>query len=216
MDCLLCSLPGTLPFKAIKKPERNYFHCPVCDLIFMNPQEYLSKSEEKVRYDHHQNEDTEGYRRFLEPVVHDIEAFARLRNKQNREIKILDFGCGPQPLLVRLLEKQDFEVWKYDLFYFSDQHPLQKTYDVITSTEVWEHFHHPHEEIQQLIPLLKPQSLLVVMTSSHPGRELFQDWYYRRDLTHVTFFSERTMKWIAQHFGLNLIKAQSPYWIFAK
>jgi 2-polyprenyl-3-methyl-5-hydroxy-6-metoxy-1,4-benzoquinol methylase len=128
----------------------------------------------------------------------------------------LDYGCGPTAFFSTVLAEHSFKVANYDLFYFPDQQPLQSEYDVITSTEVWEHFHHPHEEITQLTKLLKTFGLLAVMTASHPGVELFHDWQYRRDLTHVIFFSEKTMGWISEHFHLEIIKAQTPYWIFQK
>ena len=64
--------------------------------------------------------------------------------------------------------------------------------------------------------ILKTFGLLAVMTAAHPGVGLFHDWQYRRDLTHVIFFTEKTMRWIADHFNLDLIKAQTPYWVFQK
>jgi 2-polyprenyl-3-methyl-5-hydroxy-6-metoxy-1,4-benzoquinol methylase len=115
-----------------------------------------------------------------------------------------------------MLAEKSYVTDNYDIFYYTNQTPLQRIHDVITSTEVWEHFYHPHEEIEQLTKLLKPGGLLVVMTSAHQDLGHFQDWYYRRDPTHVIFFSEKTMRWVAKNFKLELVKAQSPYWIFQK
>ncbi|HWU42930.1 MAG TPA: class I SAM-dependent methyltransferase [Bdellovibrio sp.] len=216
MECVLCKTPHSAAFKVIQKPERNYFHCPICDLIFMSPDEHLSAAQEKARYDHHQNEDMKGYRAFLEPLVKDLEQYAQSSRRPPSEIQVLDFGCGPTAFLGNWLTEKSFRVTNYDLYYQPDQEALKKNYHVITSTEVWEHLQKPLEEISKLVNLLKPGGLLAVMTSSHKGEAAFHDWYYRRDLTHVTFFSEKTMKWIANHFHLQLTKSRSPFWIFKK
>jgi len=216
MKCLLCESSRTTAFAVEKKPARNYFHCEQCDLIFMDPDERLLPEDEKARYDQHQNEDTSGYRQFLAPVIQDIQNYSVMLGKQPSEMKILDYGCGPTAFLGSMLSELSFKPANYDPFYFTDQKPLQSNYDVITSTEVWEHFHHPREEITQLMQILKTFGLLAVMTAGHPGVSLFHDWQYRRDLTHVIFFTEKTMRWIADHFNLDLIKAQTPYWVFQK
>jgi SAM-dependent methyltransferase len=182
----------------------------------MKPEERPLPEEEKARYDLHQNEESSGYRQFLEPLIQDIQNYSLVMSKPPPDLKILDYGCGPTAFFSKLLVEHSFKAANYDLFYFPDQNPLQTNYDVISSTEVWEHFHHPNEEITQLTRLLKPFGLLAVMTAEHPGVGLFPDWPYRRDFTHVIFFSARTMSWIAEHFHLDLIKAQTPYWIFQK
>ncbi|MDG0817757.1 class I SAM-dependent methyltransferase [Bdellovibrio svalbardensis] len=216
MECLLCQTPHSAAFKVVKKPERSYYHCAQCDLIFMNPKERLDAAQEKARYDFHQNEDMKGYRAFLEPLVKDVEQFAKNAKREPSDVSVLDYGCGPTAFLGNWFTEKSFRVTNYDLYYFPDQDSLKKSYHVITSTEVWEHLYDPRAELVKMIKMLKTGGILAVMTSSHKGEAAFHDWYYRRDLTHVTFFSEKTMKWIADHFNLQLIKGRSPYWIFQK
>ncbi|MGZ3769905.1 MAG: class I SAM-dependent methyltransferase [Bdellovibrio sp.] len=216
MNCLLCDSINTISFKVAKKPERNYYHCSSCDLIFMSPQERLDIVQEKLRYDHHQNGSANGYTSFLEPLTDGIHDHFLSINVNTSQISALDFGCGPTAYLSTLLNKKGYNVSNFDPFYFPDTDTLRKTYNLVTSTEVWEHFHNPAEELKKIIKLLKPGGVLGVMTSAHHGPAVFSDWYYRRDMTHVTFFSEKTMKWIADTFEFRLIKSKSPYWIFAK
>jgi len=216
MNCLLCQSVATESFEVEKNPVHSYFHCQECDLIFMDPDERPQPQDEKARYDLHQNEDTEGYRKFLEPLIDEIENYTDSLDKIPSDMKILDYGCGPTAFFGKMLAEYDYKVANYDIYYYSNQRPLQHSYDVITSTEVWEHFYHPYEEITQLVKILNPGGMLAVMTSAHSGVAHFHDWQYRRDLTHVIFFSEKTMKWVAEIFGLELVKAQSPYWIFRK
>lgn len=216
MQCLLCENSQTAAFKVVKKPERSYFHCEQCDLIFMNPAERLTPPEEKQRYDLHQNESTAGYQAFLEPLVQRLEAHFRAADLDPSRLQVLDYGCGPTAYLSTLLLQKGFIPSNYDLYYFPDQDQLRKTYHAITSTEVWEHFYNPKEEIEKQLKLLKPGGLLAVMTSAHRGEAVFHDWHYRRDLTHVAFFSENSMQWLAERYRLQLIHQRSPYFIFQK
>lgn len=182
----------------------------------MNPEERLDSQQEKARYDQHQNEETSGYTSFLEPLVNDIHAHFSSAGLESALLSSLDFGCGPTAVFSKLLKEKGFNTHNYDPYYFSDLEPLRRTYHLVTSTEVWEHLYHPRQEIEKQVRLLKSGGLLGVMTSAHHGQAVFSDWYYRRDTTHVTFFSEQTMRWIAQTFKLQVIKSKSPYWIFQK
>lgn len=216
MNCILCLSSHSAPFKVEKKPERSYFHCAECDLIFMNPAERLSPQEEKARYDNHENQGSAGHLAFLEPLVKDIDDYFKSAGLVRSQLSTLDFGCGPKPSLSVLFDMKGYKTFNFDLFYHPDQDQLRRTYHLVTSTEVWEHLHNPRQEIEKLLRLLKPGGLLGVMTSAHRGEAAFHDWYYRRDLTHVVFFSEKTMEWIARSFKLQVLKSKSPYWIFQK
>lgn len=216
MDCILCHSAEAATFKVEKKPERSYFHCMHCDLIFLNPAERLNVDQEKARYDLHTTEDMQGHQAFLAPLVNDVKEMLTTAGVDLTQVQLLDYGSGPTAFLSVLFEHQGIHATNYDIFYRPVQEALRRNYNVITSTEVWEHFFHPYEEINQLVHLLKANGLLAIMTSGHKGEAAFHDWYYRRDSTHVSFYSDKTMKWIAQKWGLTLIKAQSPYWIFKK
>lgn len=216
MNCLLCQSPHSAPFKVDKKPVRSYFHCAECDLIFMDPAERLGPQEEKLRYDEHQNHSSPGYLAFFEPLINSIEEHFKAAGVMGSSLTSLDFGCGPTALLSQLLNLRGFKTHDYDLYYHPNQDELRKTYHLVTSTEVWEHLYNPRTEIERMLRLLKPGGLLGVMTSGHRGEAVFHDWHYRRDTTHVVFFSEQTMQWIAKTYKMQLIKNRSPYWIFQK
>lgn len=182
----------------------------------MNPSERLSPQEEKARYDQHQNESSAGYLSFLAPLVKEIDVYFKAANLDPSSLSTLDFGCGPTGFLSTLFIEKGYRAYNYDIYYYPDQDQLRRNYHAITSTEVWEHFYHPRQEIELQLRLLKAGGLLGVMTSAHRGEAAFHDWHYRRDLTHVSFFSERTMQWLADKFKLKIVKAKSPYWVFQK
>ena len=65
--------------------------------------------------------------------------------------------------------------------------------------------------------LLKPQGILAVMTLFHQNdQEHFQDWFYIRDPSHISFFTRNTMEYIAKEVGLKIIYCDnSRYTTFA-
>jgi hypothetical protein len=216
MNCLLCQSTSAAAFKVLKKPERHYFHCAECDFIFMDPAERLSPQDEKARYDLHQNQDDLGHRAFLRPLLDQIQKIQKSSTLSPSEFKALDYGCGAEPILGNMMLETGIIATNYDLFFRPDQDAFRQTYHLITSTEVWEHFYDPRTEIERLIKLLRNHGVLAIMTSGHKGEAAFHDWYYRRDPTHVAFFSEKTMAWLAHTFKLEVLSQRSPYWLFRK
>ncbi|MEN0059177.1 MAG: class I SAM-dependent methyltransferase [Bdellovibrio sp.] len=216
MNCLLCQSSQTHSFIVQKKPEKNYFICQNCDVIAMHPSQRLSAFEERQRYDLHREAAGEGHRAFLSPLLQSLNEILQTTQSATKPLTALDYGCGPSAILSQLMQQEGLQTSHYDPFYFPDTSVLERTYHVVTATEVWEHFYNPAQSISVMIHLLRPRGLLGIMTSAHKGEAAFHDWHYRRDPTHVTFYSERTMKWLAETFQLRILKAQSPYWIFQK
>jgi hypothetical protein len=109
----------------------------------------------------------------------------------------LDFGCGPGPALVRMAIEDGFDVDAYDPYFAPDKSVLKSRYDFITCTETAEHFASPADEFKMLHSILKPNGLLGVMTSMPPDWSTFPAWHYNRDPTHLAYYAQRTMQWIA-------------------
>ena len=88
--------------------------------------------------------------------------------------------------------------------YFHD-HPVGGPFDFITSTEVIEHVADPGKFLRELNELLRPGGFLALMTQFKPSgdREFFQ-WWYRQDLTHISFFSEKSLTLIGIKNGLRV------------
>ena len=92
----------------------------------------------------------------------------------------------------------------YDPIYHSDDSVFSRQYNFITSTEVIEHVYEPDIVLKKLIDLLAPQGLLALMTKRVRSKEAFAGWHYKNDLTHVSFFSQATFKYLAARDGLQL------------
>jgi 2-polyprenyl-3-methyl-5-hydroxy-6-metoxy-1,4-benzoquinol methylase len=179
--------------------EWQHFHCGVCDLIFIDPAAHLPQVEERKRYEQHQNlAHNAGYVKYLRPALDLIlAAFPMPHGRPRSEISVLDFGCGPGPVLADLLRQHGFDVHLFDPYFFAFPQVLQRTYELIVSTEVFEHFYNPSFEIERLRNCLDDKNgILLVQTGLHQGDEFFKQWWYARDPSHVVFYSKKTFEWI--------------------
>ena len=183
----------------LRDGARAYFQCTDCDLIFLDPAAHPSPLDEVLRYLEHDNRrDDPEYLRFLrrlgDPLCGAVPAGARG----------LDFGCGPVPLLAEWLTAQGRPTaWHDPLFHPADD-VLRERYDFVACSEVVEHAHDPAALFLQLGALLRPNGTLGVMTRFHTAEVPFATWWYRRDPTHVCFYSTATMQWIAGRYGWSL------------
>lgn len=196
-NCLICSSDTYV----LDDKQFNiiYHRCKSCDFIYMDRESVVSFKEERKVYELHNNSiEDEGYvamfNRFINSFVEDVDGK-----------ELLEYGSGPEPVFSELMKRRGFNVTMYDLHYYNDDSYLNNKYDVITSTEVFEHFLDPMKELEKLIPLLNAGGVLAIMTQFPKGDEHFLDWWYRRDETHISFFTEKSFSYIANHFNLEII-----------
>lgn len=180
----------------------SYHYCETCEFIAKDENSLVSPEEEKKEYDLHNNSyQNEGYvnmfRDFLNRSVIDF---------VNNGKEALDFGSGPEPVLAKVLsDEYGYTTDIYDLYYSPERVFEGKKYDLITSTEVVEHLKNPLEYFSIFKNLLKEDGILAIMTVFHPqDDEKFCKWYYRRDKTHISFYTPKTMEYIAQILDLEL------------
>ncbi len=207
LHCPLCHTQQTSHFH--NSENRQYHHCHQCDLVFVPEVYFVSTQEEKAKYDHHQNSlQNEGYVAFLNRLLVPLESYLAPGAKG------LDFGSGPGPTLHLLMRSRGYSMDIYCYFYAPDCSVFSKRYNFITATEVVEHLHKPREELQRLWEMLCPGGVLGIMTAFRP--EDFTNWYYKRDLTHIHFFTPKTFAWIAAFLEAKLHIPQSGVVILQK
>ncbi len=196
--CPLCERRETsTPFA--RDESREYLVCSNCDLVFVPPQFHPGPAAERQRYDLHQNDPEDpGYRAFLSLLIEP------LRATLPEGAAGLDFGCGPTTALTGLLEEAGFRMSRFDPFYAPGRGVLQRAYDFVTCTEAAEHFFDPAREWALLVTLVRPGGWLGIMTLLREQDVDFAQWWYRRDFTHVAFYSRRTFEWLARRDGLAL------------
>jgi 2-polyprenyl-3-methyl-5-hydroxy-6-metoxy-1,4-benzoquinol methylase len=105
------------------------------------------------------------------------------------------------------MQKRGANVDCYDKFYQTKPIFENKMYDLITSTEVFEHLFNPLDTLKELSHHLNPKGHIAIMTLFHArSMEHFWAWWYRRDPTHITFFTPRTFEVMAKMCDLEIIK----------
>lgn len=208
-DCPVCEEASVRLFAEVD--GREYLRCENCQATFLAPLQRPDRGAEKREYDRHRNDvEDEGYRRFLARLADPL--LERLPPNSDG----LDYGCGPGPALAAMMEAAGHRVRLYDPVYYPDAGPLGGIYDFITCTEVIEHMHRPAEEFRRMDTLLHPGGLLGVMTVFQTEDARFADWHYRRDPTHVVFYRESTLAFIADRMGWTIEIPRPNVAIFGK
>lgn len=197
-DARSCPVCATLNTQLLlKTPDKSYFKCDHCAARFLDRPHHLSKTEERAHYECHQNEINDpGYRKFLSKL------FIPFTKKLSLGAHGLDYGAGPGPALAAMFVEAGFSMDLYDPFFHKNSDVLKARYDFIVCTETAEHFSNPADEFARLFSLLRPGGWLGVMTSFQIDDDQFETWHYRKDPTHVVFYREQTLRYIAASLGM--------------
>lgn len=196
--CRVCRKGTPAPFMCVDGTD--YLRCPNCEATLMATAHLPGREIEAAQYRLHRNDVNDpGYRRFLAQLVNPLTECLQPGAHG------LDYGCGPGPVGAVMLRERGFVVTEFDPVFAPDWGVLNRTYDFILCSEVFEHFHHPADQIDSLDSLLKPRGWLGVMTGFERSEQDFATWHYRRDPTHVVFYREATLRWLAAHRGWDVI-----------
>lgn len=200
MTCKICSFETNLWEDS--RFSQYYHYCPQCECVFLDPLFYTSKEAEKKVYENHHNTlENRGYVQMFEGFLDYF--WDKLTCQENA----LDFGSGPTPVLSYLLQNRHVKVDCYDKFYQPIEIFENRTYDFITSTEVFEHLEAPLETLRFLKNHLRPGGIIAIMTLFHSNDyRQFLTWWYKRDTTHITFFTPKTIRTMAEKCGFDVIK----------
>jgi SAM-dependent methyltransferase len=180
-----------------------YSLCDTCALIFMDRDFLPAPETEKERYKTHQNgPQYPGYVAFLNQAI--IPTLPYL----DKDMRGLDYGCGPGPTIQPLLKNKGIHCENYDPFFY----PVEPSgcFDFIFATEVVEHFFSPAQEFNRIRGLLKPGGILTIMTQAWEDLNNFSNWFYARDLTHASFYHADTIDYICEVFGFKIMHHENP------
>lgn len=194
--CKTCRLCGGSQVRDFARAnDRDYLACDDCGLVFVVQSQLPSLDVERAEYALHNNDPQDaGYRRHLAKLT------VPLVDGLPNTAKGLDFGCGPGPTISVMLGEQGYDVANFDPAFYPDKSLLQRQYDFVSCTEVAEHFHNPARDFEVLAGLLNPGGRLGIMTGMlHDGID-FESWYYAREISHVAFYTPKTMVWIGARF----------------
>lgn len=198
--CPFCSGPVT----CFNYKQKKWLECDECRFRFVHPESHPDPLKARERYLKHRNEPgNKGYRKWLVgifeqgvfPYVHDNDL-------------VVDYGCGPGNVpeqIFRELSSGRYRYRGYDL-HFQPDNPGRAVGDVVLACEVVEHFTNPERDWESMCQILKPGGILAVSTLYAPvDREEFNCWWYKEDLTHLAFYTRRTLLKVGETLELDSI-----------
>ncbi len=204
--CPLCkssALPITgasAELKIVDAIER-YFRCENCSAVFVPERFHLTAAEECERYGLHDNSDSnEGYRKYLFGVAESIRKLV----PDMEERSLLDYGAGEDAVLTKILNEKNINCVAYDPNY-GELSNITGTYDLIIACESVEHFRAPYEEFALINTLLNKGAFCYIRTEMLESTPYFAGWWYKNDLTHIFFYAEKTMNYLADEFNWELV-----------
>lgn len=197
--CRLCSKPSTIVFH----DTRIFFACNRCGLIFTDRN--LSDSDSIKHYiAQHDN----GFN-----WIHEADYILKLIPTINDNYAILDYGSGCG-LLAKELRERGFNVSCYEPMYdgLFDLSKYNYNYDVIILNEVIEHVDNILLVLNNIYYSLKSKGYIIIKTlrtdsiiiSPFDFETIFKSWWYKDDLTHISFFSYLTFEYICNNMFDNL------------
>ena len=198
MNCNLCRSNDVRCVAT--KGKRSFYFCPQCQLVSVPASQHLSLSEEKERYAHHENfADNPDYVRYLTEISHEIERIPVKRPS------ILDFGSGHEYVLTRVLREKGFCCAPYDPLYNLGLENLAVKYDIVVLCETIEHLRDLQAEIKLINRLCKHEGYVLIRTRFYPDKNAMATWWYTLDETHVNFFNDRSLEYVAGMLGRKVL-----------
>ena len=197
--CKICSQEAVSFFDEGMQVET--YWCEECHFCFKDEKSIISLEAEQKVYEQHENSiENAGYVAMFRDFI-----MKTITPHKDEIQNILEFGSGPTPVLSQILTQDGFNVHSYDKFFAPQKIYKNKVYDLITSTEVIEHIAEPHELFDFFNQHLRSGGYLALMTQFLPQeREAYLKWWYRRDPTHLSFFTPKALQHLAQQHGFNL------------
>ncbi len=213
MKCILCDNKSKLYFEKTilksKKEKYRYFLCGNCSLLFLDPIQHPNLDEERERYlDHNNDSNDDRYRRYI------LEIATPCMKQVTTNQLCLDYGSGPSKVMEEIFTDSGHNMTSFDPVFYN--HWPDTDFDLITSCEVFEHFHNPAKEIPKVLSLLKSQATLAIHTHTWNENLNLDLWGYLRDITHVCFYHKKTIQYLCDTFHLDLISTddQKHLYIF--
>jgi uncharacterized C2H2 Zn-finger protein len=182
---------------------RQFFQCPTCWLVSANRRDYIPEAFQVQTYRRARCE-SERLRREAQLRL----ALNSLAHRLKPETKILDFGCGPEPVLPKLLEPLGAECHRYDPLF--EATTFAPSYDLIAVLSAIRHFREPAREFRMVTDLLLEGGLLWIETVLWTSVENFTCWPSIGDRTKVSFYHTQTLDWICAKYGYRPLDWLAP------
>lgn len=170
--------------------------------------EILSSELEKNRYDQHENNNEGEYLKYLTGIASSILPYIK------KDDQGLDFGSGISTSLAEIFGLTGIRVDSYDLYYHPNNEIWERQYDFVILSEVIEHLREPFETMEKLAKLLKANGKIFIKTKFRNEKIEFSNWYYKRDLTHIQFFNQKSMNLLSNKSGFKMTEVGTDLYLW--
>ena len=195
--CKICGLPSN----ELILNKISYEKCPGCNFLAKKDSFIVSSEKEFERYQNHENDDSSGYRDYQTRFYEMIKDFLGEC--------VLDYGCGNNHILSNILNEYGINSNYYDLYFYPEINYKNTKYDSIILEEVIEHLKDPISVLKDLILLLNDNGRLIIRTNLITDKIDLNNWWYLRDITHISFFEFKTFETICELLSLKIIYCNS-------
>lgn len=201
-NCKICDAESLKIFskKILKKYDADYFKCSQCGFIQTSKEEWLKEAYDSA---------------ITKLDIGLLSRNIRLRTEISSIIdacfpdaqEMLDYAGG-YGVLVRLMRDAGFNFYRQDIYcenLFAQKFDItdinKKQFGVVTAFEVFEHFVNPIDEIKKLFTY-SDNIIFSTELYDHADTDI-ENWWYIAPETgqHVAFYSEKTLKTIAEKMG---------------
>ena len=216
VNCKLCDSESVFRFKRtlLGSHEVSYYQCQRCDFLQTETPHWLEEaySNAIAKLDVglvHRN-------LTYAPLVSDM--IARYFDADG---SFLDYGGG-YGLFVRIMRDRGLDFRLFDQycenlfargFELAECGPYDQ-FELMTTFEVFEHLVRPLDEIEKMLSFTDS---ILFSTELSDGKQL-DDWWYLTPESgqHISFYSKKSLKHIAEHFKLNLYSNDADFHLLTK
>ncbi len=203
MKCKICQSQSIKKFEAVilKKYEVKYYLCSHCGFLQTEEPYWLEEAY------------TETINLSDTGIMHRNIRLSKISSVLiyflfNKTAKYVDFAGG-YGIFTRLMRDIGFDFYWHDpytanLFARGFESHEQKYISLVTAFEAFEHFVEPLNEIRKMLDISN-NIFFTTQLLPNPIPEPKQWWYYGLEHgQHISFYSLKTLKYIAQKYGVNL------------
>lgn len=202
MICKICNLDNNVIFssKMLNKYDVKYFHCSHCGFLQTEEPFWLEEA-----YDETINISDTGYMQRNLFLTKKMTFLLMLFFNKNGQY--LDYAGG-YGVFVRLMRDIGFDFYWDDkftknIFARGFEYEKAKMIEAITTFESFEHFVNPIEELEKMLYISKNIIFSTELLPSNIPKPK-EWWYYGLEHgQHISFYSEKTFKYIAHKYNLH-------------
>lgn len=223
--CPICEGEGKEIFKGVilKKYEIQYYQCPICAFIYTESPYWL---EEAYGDDSAVAETDTG---IMQRNIVDVLMVNMLVKLFFCNGKVFVDKGGGYGIFTRMMRDLGYN-WLWDDKYannlvargfeycYSMEKEGKEEVDLITAFELFEHFDEPLKEIKNLLAISKNIIFSTEIYDDGYQYKQFDDWWYYAPHTgqHISFYSKRTLEYIAATNQVHYYKINNQMHLFTK